>query len=294
MQLAHNQAQLLFKANKISAAARLFEEVLKQDPENMDAKLKLGVCRFRQKSFELAETIFRQLTATNHQNFNAWYYLGLCYERHGKPKDSITAYRIALAINPNFEAAKKKLKEQLQHPASETAVFKSEPSEGPGEILYKANHRRISSFTTHCILIGLLLGGGLLLYIVHNSPSALALLFLAIGVFILIDVVLRSRFTKYILYERRIDIKKGILFRDHSSVWLYEITGISFSRNPLNVVTGDSRITLDTGHAKYELTGMTAPKTSSGWSTLKFTQSLFDELRNTVRDERGNVKKIWI
>ena len=112
---------------------------------------------------------------------------------------------------------------------------------------------------------------------------------------VFIDLLVRSRLTKYIIYEKRFDIKEGILFRKHLSCWLYEITNISFSRNPINLITGDSTITIEAEGLKYKLTGMSAPKTpGSRSSALKFMQSLFETLRNTVREERGRVKKIWI
>lgn len=107
MSSTYKQAQKLFESKKIPAAAILFEKTIKEDPYNIDAKIKLGICRFRQKDFVNAEKIFREITSVDHTNFKAWYYLGLCAERQGRENDAISTYRIVLAINPEYIAAKK-------------------------------------------------------------------------------------------------------------------------------------------------------------------------------------------
>ena len=170
MSTSYHQAQKLFEAKKIPAAALLFEKAIKEDPSNIDAKFKLGVCWFRQKKFESAEKMFRAITANNYDDFKAWYYLGLCAERQGRENDAFSAYKIALAINPQFEAAKQKLgieKTQKNNPDSNMPESKDTDTEGPGKILY-TGHRRMSSFIFHWILIILLIGIIFLLFINLN------------------------------------------------------------------------------------------------------------------------------
>ena len=189
--------------------------------------------------------------------------------------------------------------EKAKSKKSNSTVFENEPLEGPGKILYKAEHQRICSFGPYCLLIILACLVYLYFQLFHplfsvNNSEVLMIFPISIGIF-LFDLILRSRFNKYIIYEKRIDIKKGILFRNHDSVWLYEITKISFSQNPINVLTGDAKITIEAGEQTFELTGLNAPGTTIGRTkTIKFMRDLFEELRNAVRDDRGTVKKIWI
>lgn len=291
----YNEAEQLFKENKIPAAVKLFEKILKQNPNDYEVKYKLAICRFRQKQFSVAESMFRQLIAVKHSDFNAWYYVGLCLERQDRIEEANSTYTVVLSLNPNFELAKKKLgmmpkANKVKSNPSEAYIFKSESTEGPGEILYQGN-QRMFSFTKHWIIILIILLGMIALFIFSDDSSfILGLVPIAI---VFLDLIIRSKLAKYTIYEKRIDIARGILFRTHNSFWLYEITNILFSRKPFNIITGDSTITIEAGVLKFQLIGLKPPK-GARTSPLKFMKSLFEELRNTVRDERGNVKKVWI
>lgn len=295
MEKVYNEAEQLFKEKKMPAAAELFEKILKQDSDNYDIKYKLAICRFRQKQFPIAEGIFRQLIAVKHADFNAWYYVGLCLERQGRKKEAMATYTIVLSLNPNFELAKKKLgimpkANEVKSSSSEASVFTTESTEGPGEVLYQGN-RRILSFIKHWTIILIILLAMIAFFIFNNDSSfILGLVPMAL---VYLDLFIRSKLTKYTIYEKRIDIARGILFRSHSSTWLYEITNILFSRKPLNIITGDSTITIEAGVFKFKLIGLKPPKGAKSGS-LKFMKTLFEELRNTVLKERGEVKKVWI
>jgi len=306
----YQQANKLFEANKIPAASKLFEKSINEDPTNKDAKFKLGICRFRQKNFDGAEKIFRIITSTNYNDFRSWYYLGLCAERKGLPDDASSAYKIALAINPNFKEAKKKLNrdsEPIETPKGK--VTNIPVTETAGDVVFTTN-RRVSSFTRHFFIIAIVFVGWSFFLVAtgeirrlfrNGSITEFTFFLLMIILAIFIDSIIRAKFTKYIIYEKRIDIKSGIFFRKHIACWLYEITNVSFSRNPIHLITGNASITIETERdakrgkgqkEEYKLVGMKSLK--SGIRSLKFMESFFDNIRNSIREERGRIKKMWV
>jgi tetratricopeptide (TPR) repeat protein len=71
----------------------------------------LGKAYFRMGKFDVANTIFRAVVSALPDDHLAMYYLGLSAERLGHRDAAIRAYRAALALDPNFAHARKKLSE---------------------------------------------------------------------------------------------------------------------------------------------------------------------------------------
>lgn len=293
----YEHAMQLFEANKIALAVKAFDDVLKRDPNNTEATYKLGICQFRLKDFAHSERIFRTLIADQYGHYEAWYYLGLCLKRQDKDEEAATVFKIALAINPDFKAAKRKL--GIQKPENRPGEAKAtldEMENGPGEELYSSKMRRMSSFTSHVVLLVFSAFGASLALTFFDFGIIYLLLIIFSLAFILalFDLIIRSRFYKYTIFEKRIDFKEGILFRNHNSLWLYEIKKLSFSQNPWMLITKNAKIKIEAENGNLVLIGLPSPKGSASRNPAKFMQLLFDELRNSVREQRGKVKKIWI
>lgn len=295
------QAEKLFKANRINAASKLYEKVLKRDNGHQKSRFKLGICRFRQKRFSEALQHFDMVLRSQAQNYNAWYYKGLCYERIGSEAKAIEAYKKTLEISPDFKLAKQKLKGKQDVSSGESKIFKDQIKEGPGEVIYEEQNRRLSSYTLHWFLVIVVYLSAVILTFAIFDFSYLLRFFLLSTIILIpiyIDLFLRSYNHRYKLYQKRIEVKKGILFRTHQIFWLYEITEISLTQNPWYVITGNYSINFQTARAgkdkKFSLRGLKKPKESVDITTKKFTEILFQEMLNAVREDRGEVKKIWI
>ncbi|WP_293268170.1 tetratricopeptide repeat protein [Neptunomonas sp.] len=303
-------ANQYFNKNQITLARPLFAEVLENSDKNFEALYKLGVCDFRLEKFKEAGDSFSALIEVEPRNSLAWYYLGLTKERRGDKDKAIEKYHMALLIDPDLEVAQKKLSELGIEPTvadqPKQTVFQTQDEDGPGLLLYSSKYRRPTSFSIHIIM--LLIGSVLFLILFLDLDKRLIhtyfgrfrdiIGFAAIIFFLptFVDIILRSVTTKYDIYERRIDIRKGILFRTHTSIWLFEIINIELSENPVELLTRNSRIALQTQDKSYPLLGLVKPKREgkSKLRTINFNLALFDELRSAVREQRGAVKKVWI
>lgn len=293
-------------------ARPLFAEVVESSDDNFEALYKLGVCDFRLKKFKEAGASFSALIEVEPKNSLAWYYLGLTKERQGDKDKAIEKYHMALLIDPDLDVAQKKLAELGIEPTivgePKRTVFETQDEDGPGMLLYSSKYRRPTSFSTHIAILVFSSIFFTLLYldaylniisiysrdIFGSIADSFGLMLYMIIIFLptFVDLILRSVTTKYDIYERRIDIRKGILFHTHISIWLFEIVNIKLSKNPVDLLTRNSRIALQTQDGSYSLLGLVKPKNEG--ESNNFTLALFNELRSAVREQRGAVKKVWI
>ena len=81
MKTDYESALTHFQSKRIAAAKPLFAAALEEDPGNLDALYKFGVCQFRLEEFKQAEGSFRSVVEKDPEHFKAWYYIGLSLER---------------------------------------------------------------------------------------------------------------------------------------------------------------------------------------------------------------------
>ena len=110
-------------------------------------------------------------------------------------------------------------------------------------------------------------------------------------VFLLLWAILymKSVATRYWIYERRIDIKTGVLLRQEHSIWIYEIDETWLTRSPLNLLTGDATV-----HIQATMTHKTEHWEITGLGNHKFMKRLWEELRDAGLVERRAMKRWWI
>jgi hypothetical protein len=145
-----------------------------------------------------------------------------------------------------------------------------------GSLLHKW-HRSVISFLCFWLGLGLAVAGAF-------YPRLLAA-----GALLIIWTLLRWAFTRYTVYERRIDFASGILFQHRIPVWLYDITDISMRRSP--ALGGKAAIDI-----RYESSAKKkgGQKSLVGVSSASKMREFMERLQQDVLTERRAMKKMWI
>jgi hypothetical protein len=99
-----------------------------------------------------------------------------------------------------------------------------------------------------------------------------------------------GRCTRYSIYERRLDLKKGILSQDTEPIWVYDIVSLTVRRSPVLTLTGTASIEIDyekgpsrPGHARMIAVG-----------SYRHMTTLLEELQERSLHERRAMKKQFI
>jgi len=94
----------LWKAGKRDQALEILRNSIRKKPTT-EAYYYAGVMRLEEKKFDMAEFNLRKATADKQLGGSAWYWLGLCLDSRGKPKDAVEAFRKSLSESPKGEFA---------------------------------------------------------------------------------------------------------------------------------------------------------------------------------------------
>ncbi|MCP3670890.1 MAG: PH domain-containing protein [Gammaproteobacteria bacterium] len=304
------QALELFRSGEIAGARIGFQSAIVEVPDSSLNRYYLAVCEFRLKNFEESRKQLWAAIRYNPSYAKSWYYLGLIEERTGGGLAK-QYFEAALLADPDFAKAREKLGKEQAHnvSGSKTApvpvsipqdrqqsdtvsVLEEDDPAGPGKLVY-SSQRRLSSFGRHVFLLLLLLPLSIImLAVLHEfrGPKELVLIIIPLLVIIVLDAFLRSRTTRYVVHERRLDIHSGILFRTVRSVWLFKIADLTMKRSPIDLLTRNATIDIEAETGNVGVTGLVPPK---GERAVLFAHKVFDELRTAVRDQRGEIKKMW-
>jgi tetratricopeptide (TPR) repeat protein len=277
----------LFQGGDINGAIPMFEEEMQHNPSNEKTAFILGVCYYRNKEFERANSLFKKVISTDDSHYKAHYYLGLVSEKTNQMNAALSEFRIAVALKPDFIEGIEKLKSLGQYSKEGTpnkTVQQDSSDEStrttPGELILTKNRRlRSYSFLFVFMIITFVIG---------------------IGLLILIYLLIRSRTTNYTIYQRRIDYSNGILYRKQHSLWLYEIQDTWITRTPFNLITNDATV-----HFRVETPGQRSPKFQrteignhkfkiTGIGNHQFMRKLWEEMRDSALVERRAMKRWWV
>jgi uncharacterized membrane protein YdbT with pleckstrin-like domain len=94
------------------------------------------------------------------------------------------------------------------------------------------------------------------------------------------------KYTKYEIYERRLDITIGGFNTRTYSIWLHNITDVIYSQGSVQRFTGDASITVKTG----DTTGLKIIGLGNADEMRKF----WNELRDAALIERRAMHKWWV
>jgi hypothetical protein len=114
---------------------------------------------------------------------------------------------------------------------------------------------------------------------------------LAIAVALILVAVLSAVLTRYTVWERRIDIQRGVLNRSRRSVWLYDINDIQMIQTPLLLLAGTGKLLLMAEEPN------PSPKTApalTGFGSARFLAGLQEELQSSIIRERRDMKKQFV
>ncbi len=93
------------EAGEKPRAILLYEEILTIDPNYAAAYINLGTILFHQRSFALAEELYRRATQADPGYVLAFFDLGNVLDELQRPDESIAAYRQAVALSPRYADA---------------------------------------------------------------------------------------------------------------------------------------------------------------------------------------------
>lgn len=93
-----------FKKGRHDLAEESFRKAIKMDEKFYDAKFNLALMYFTLKKDNLAESGFRTVIAVPEyqRNYEAYFYLGELYNRHGKKAQAHVAYQKSVQENEHF------------------------------------------------------------------------------------------------------------------------------------------------------------------------------------------------
>ncbi len=172
--------------------------------------------------------------------------------------------------------------------------------------LRHAWHRRVTSYRRFWLGAVLVLIGSTLKLLGVPNPAAdaselwsaritahadlVALTVLAVGVLVLLATVVSARFTRYLVFEHRLDFERGILSQRRRPVWLFDITGISLRRTPLLTLTGTAQIVVEYDAKEGKPSRESLIATGGVRAMTDYAESLQGEFLR----ERRAMKKLWI
>lgn len=88
---------------------KFLKDILKEDPKNLDALIKLGNAYMDSKRFKEAIDAYSRALEIDPKNVNVRVDMGTCYRYAGMPNKAVEEYKKALSIDPKHIYANKNL-----------------------------------------------------------------------------------------------------------------------------------------------------------------------------------------
>lgn len=95
-------AKRLQQANKLEPAKEIYNQILQQDPNNVDVLHLMGILHHQLRAFDIAINYFQKVMALNPNIPQLYHNLGLAYKEQGQLDEAIIYYRKALALRPQY------------------------------------------------------------------------------------------------------------------------------------------------------------------------------------------------
>lgn len=105
MSSVFSEAQQLHASGRLDAALALYEQCLREAPDDWRALTRLGLLRVQQRRFDLAREPLARAVALNPGGAEAHAWLGEVDRNEGRLEAAVDSYRQALAVQPDFAAA---------------------------------------------------------------------------------------------------------------------------------------------------------------------------------------------
>ncbi len=96
------KAYELHQLGKLTAAAKLYNNILNEQPDNIDVIFLTGTLNLQQRNFEIACMFFRKVLKLNPDYAMAHNNLGIALHESGKIDEAIKCYKKAIKLKPNY------------------------------------------------------------------------------------------------------------------------------------------------------------------------------------------------
>jgi tetratricopeptide (TPR) repeat protein len=119
----------------------------------------------------------------------------------------------------------------------------------------------------------------------------------AIGLVLILHSFLAARLTTYEVYERRIEVTKGVLNRRRLSAWLYEIADVELRQSPMLTLTRNAEVRIylpQTGYGKPSRFNDRSVLRIIGFGRLRDQEHLWEEIRDAALRERRIMRRWYL
>ncbi|MGH9112434.1 MAG: tetratricopeptide repeat protein [Acidimicrobiales bacterium] len=124
---------------------------------------------------------------------------------------------------------------------------------------------------------------------------AVALVVLAAA--LVVHAILAAAHTEYEVYERRIDVKRGVLDRRRMSAWLYEIVDVELRQTPMLTLSDNAEVRIhlpQTGYAKPSRFNDRTKLRIIGFGSTSDQERLYREIRDAALKERRIMRRWYL
>jgi tetratricopeptide (TPR) repeat protein len=93
------------RANLLKRAVRVYEQVLRRDPNNLAVFLNLGGVYYRRGMFEKAIVFYERVISLNAKHYHGHYWLAMCYWKLQRYYAAINTLEEVIELLPTFKDA---------------------------------------------------------------------------------------------------------------------------------------------------------------------------------------------
>jgi tetratricopeptide (TPR) repeat protein len=283
----------------------------------------LGYLFYTKEKFDKALSAYQRCWGLDPNSAKANYSVGLTLKKLGRLDEAKTFLVRTLELEPKNEGAVRhldaitlslsqssgassvksstddrfknnvKLASRVENPKTSLSEQIKQGRVDPGTLLISANRTIGSALSAMLFPITFFAGLGIFISAIatqwitsYIDNDLLTLLLLVSGILFLFTATLRSRTTHYTIFERRIDFELGFIKKTVKSVWLFEVTGISFEQ-PFNLqLARTGRIMLKSEKSR--------PVYITGLTNTKDMKELYENMRDLIIEQRRDIKGQWI
>lgn len=88
-----NEANAAFDSGDFATATPKYRELLQKEPENREARRRLGRCLYGEGKFVQAKVEFERVLRADREDNEAWLFLGLTLARGGSPAKAVSVWK---------------------------------------------------------------------------------------------------------------------------------------------------------------------------------------------------------
>jgi len=315
------EAKKLVASQSYAEAEKLLSEIVSEVPAHGLAWQELGNTYYKRKDFSKAVEAYQRRYGLEPDHPAVNYSLGISLTELGRADEARMFLKRAVEIKPDFTKAIQRLEllgnkqtqitsqpnpaigNQAQKPQKEhdrplqssevtPPMFSKDLQQGeitPGRLLFDGRQRK--RFMVHWFLMAIPFALLMAFFAMNAANPTDIYGALLIGVLyslpiVFIFLLIKTRSHSCQIYERRIDYQQGFFFRNTDSLWLYELTNVSFQQPLLLRIFRTAKIVLESERQKsVQIVGIArASKMKEMW----------EDIRDASLSQRRDIKGLWV